>query len=391
MVEVNSTVLVLAIVLFIGLIAPELFKKFRLPYVSSLILIGALLGPQGFQTIETNEVLSFFGFMGSAFLMLMAGMEVTVESIGKTSKRLMVLAGANGIIPFVIGVSVVKAFGYSWLSALIIGIVFTSSSVAIVSSVLFHSGLIKRPLGKDILASVVIEDLMSLLMLSFVLQTISPITRFPLPIYFGILVFSVVALKMFLPEFASYFIKKRLKKQHEFEGEMRFIIFLLLGVLAFFSGIGVHPIVASFLVGVILSDVIRSDEMRGKIHTIGYGIFVPVFFVIIGMEMDLSSLFAFDYGNIVMVGIILSSICAKMISGFLAGRMVGFSKKHSALFGAITTPQLTTTLAVMYVASSSGLIDSTLVTAIVVLSIVTTMFAPFAVSKILKRKVRLHA
>ena len=238
----------------------------------------------------------------------------------------------------------------------------------------------KSKIGQTILSTVIIEDTLSLILLSIVFQNMVPLTRFPLPIYFGMLIFTVVSLKMFLPEFARYFLRRHLQKDQEYEGQLRFVIVLLFGVLVFFSGLGVHPLVASFLVGMILSDVITDDLLRHKIHTFGYGLFVPVFFFIVGMKMDLRIFATLDYKNLIFPVLALSLILAKFFTGFLAGRISGFSSAHSKLFGAITTPQLTTTLAVSYAASEFQIIDSTLLTCIIFLSILTTIFAPVAVN-----------
>ena len=64
---VDNTLLVLAIVLFFGMVVPEFFKKFQLPFATSLIIIGSILGPNGFNYIEINDSLQLFGFLGVAF------------------------------------------------------------------------------------------------------------------------------------------------------------------------------------------------------------------------------------------------------------------------------------------------------------------------------------
>ncbi len=382
----EQTLLILSLILVLGLVVPEFFKKFRLPFVTSLILIGAFIGPNGFNYIQTNEIIEFFGFLGSAFLMLMAGLEAKISHFQNVGKRVLLMASLNGLIPFIVGVSVTKFFGYSWLTAFLIGTIFVSSSIAIIVASVKETKLMKSNIGQSIISVAIIEDLFSLFLLAIILQTVSPTTGFPLPTYFMILIFSVFFLKMFLPEFTKFFLKRYVKKKDQFEGELRFVIVILLSILLYFSGLGVHPIVAAFIVGLLLSDVVSSKTISSKLHTLGYGMFVPVFFFIVGMNIDLGILASFDYRNIIMITIILGLLFSKSISGYFAGRIGKFSRKVATLFGIATTAQLTTTLAATYAASSLGILDTTLTTSIVILSVLTTVLAPIALSFTLNRK-----
>jgi Kef-type K+ transport system membrane component KefB len=376
MIAIEQTLLVLLLILFFGLLVPELFKKLRLPYITTILLLGAVLGPKGLDYIRSDTTIEFFGFLGSAFLMLMAGLEVKIEHLKGLQKQVFIMVLLNGGIPFLVGFTLIKLFGYSWLTSLLIGTVFVSSSVAVVASIVRSARLTQKPIGQTILSVVVIEDLLSLLILSLILQSVNPITAFPLPIYFGILISSIIVLKMFLPQITKYVFKKKFKKHDEYESQLRFVIIILMAVLLYFSGLGVHPIIASFVVGFLISDVIKSDLLIHKLHTLGYGLFVPVFFFIVGMQMDLTIFFQFDLRNIIMVSLILGLLVSKFVSGYASGRITKLSKHHASLFGVASTAQLTTTLATTYAAASVGILDSNLVTSIIILSVVTMLLSP---------------
>jgi len=379
MVAVEQTIFVLLLILILGLVIPELFKKLRLPFITSLILAGAFFGPNGFGYIQPNEVIEFFGFLGAVFLMFMAGLEVKLSYLKRIKGDVGIMAVLNGIIPFMVGVTIVRLFGFSWVSALLIGVVFISSSIAVIAASVRGTGLMDKKIGKAIVSAAVMEDMASLLLLAVILQTISPITKFPSPIYFSILILSLALIIYLLPRAHEYFIKF-VGKRGDYEEQVRFTIVVLMAVLVYFSGLGVHPIVAAFLVGLLLSDIITSEVIRDKLHTLGYGLFVPVFFFIIGMQMELSMFTHFDYRDVLLISIIGGLIASKFFSGYIAGRIVGFKHKHSTMFGVTSTAQLTTTLAVVYTASSLQMIDSTLLTAIIILSIVTTIGVPVMLS-----------
>ncbi|MBD3304509.1 hypothetical protein GF343_05155 [Candidatus Woesearchaeota archaeon] len=383
--EIDGPVLVLLFILFIGLIIPELAKKFKLPYITVLLLLGAVLGPNAFDYIKPNNIIDFFAFLGAAFLLLMAGMEAKLSQLKNLQKKIYVMAAANGIIPFGIGVAITRYFGYSWMAALLVGIVFLSSSFAIIIPILKSASLFKKQIGQTIASAVILEDILSLLLLAIILQTIAPITEFPLLIYFAILIISVVILKMVLPGFAKYMFR-RWKDHDEEESQLRFVIVLLMAVLFYFSLLGVHPISAAFLVGILLADVVTSDELYNKLHILAYGLFVPVFFFVVGMKMDLT-IFAFiDSQEVIVFCLVAGLLLAKFLSGYFAARWDRFSKKNSLIFGVSSTTQLTTTLAVTYAASSLGLLDSTLVTGIVLISVITTVLSPVLLNLLVQKK-----
>ncbi|MBW3002242.1 cation:proton antiporter [Candidatus Woesearchaeota archaeon] len=383
--EIEGPVLVLLFILFIGLIIPELAKKFKLPYITVLLLLGAVLGPNAFDYVQPNNIIDFFAFLGAAFLLLMAGMEAKLSQLKNLQKKIYVMSAANGLIPFGVGVAITRFFGYSWMASLLVGIVFLSSSFAIIIPILKSANLFKKQIGQTIASAVIIEDILSLLLLAIVLQTVAPITQFPLPVYFIILILSVVFLKIILPGFAKYLFR-RWKDHDDEESQLRFVIVLLMAVLFYFSLLGVHPISAAFLVGILLADVVTSDELYNKLHTLAYGLFVPVFFFVVGMKMDLTIFTYIDFQEVIVFCLVAGLLLAKFLSGYFAARWDRFSKKNSLVFGISSTTQLTTTLAVTYAASALGLLDTTLVTGIVLISVITTVLSPLILNLLVQKK-----
>lgn len=376
----EGTILALLIILSVGLLGPEIFRRLKLSYFSSLIVLGAILGPYGLNWVSEDPIINFFGFLGFAFLMFMAGLESNPSASPKSRKQVAILSIVNSLVPMLTGITIVRLFGYDWGTAFLTGIILASSSVAIIFPAIKSTKLFKRDEGKVIITAVLLEDMLSLVLLAVFLQSVAPITAFPLPVYFAILLTSVIALKYALPKIAKKVLNNKsfTNREVEHEEELRFLIVILIAVLVFFSFLGVHPILAAFLVGLLLSDVLRSKETREKIHTLGFGIFVPVFFFVVGTQMDLTIFAEIDNRNVLIVSLILAGICSKFVSGYLAGRVVGFSSSHATVFGVVSTTHLTTALAATFAASSIGLLDTTLVTAIIGLTIVTTVFAPLA-------------
>jgi len=235
MIEVEGTLFVLLLILSLGLIVPELFRKFRLPFITVIMVLGAIFGPHGFGYVELNETVEFFGFLGMTFLMLMAGIETDASKIKKFKNKVIVMSLLNGLVPFVVGLAITRYFGYSWQVSLLIGVVFISSSVAIIVPSLKSAKLLDKDIGQLILSSVIIADIVSLVVLGFILQRISPITKLPLLFYYLILLISMVVLFFFIPKISERVLQKRFSKEIGYERGLRFVIVVIIALLVFFS------------------------------------------------------------------------------------------------------------------------------------------------------------
>ena len=135
----------------------------------------------------------------------------------------------------------------------------------------------------------------------------------------------------------------------------------------------------------MLSESIKSKALKQKIHAISYGLFIPIFFIIVGAETNYHLLFEVKTALLLTIVIILGSFLAKFISGYLAGRLVGFSGQESALMGIATTPQLSTTLAVVFIGHELKLLDDNLLMAMVALTLFTTFIGPFFINLVSKK------
>lgn len=371
------TLPVLLLILLGGLIIPEFFKRFRLPYITTLIFFGALLGPYAFGFVQINETIQFFGFLGFTFLMFMAGLKTDIEEVKKAKKEVFYMMFLNGFFPFLVGFLITYFLGYSIETAFILGIIFISSSVAIILPSVRSASIFSGRSMNLMTAAVVLEDAVSLFLLALVFHYFAPVNNLPLWLYFIVLFSSFFVLKIILPKFADLLgIRDNFFFGSKYQAELRFVIAVLIAVLLFFELLGVHPILAAFLVGILLSKNIKSDEIYDKLHVLGYGLFVPVFFFIVGMELDFSVFVELGSAGISVLFIVFGLIVSKLIGGYFGGRLADFSFKESALFGMISTVQLTTTLAAVYAGLSLGFLDRTLVTAVILIAVITTLFVP---------------
>jgi Kef-type K+ transport system membrane component KefB len=360
------------------------FRRFHLPWVVALITAGVVIGPFGLELIEGNPTLDFFSEIGLIFLMFMAGLETRFDSFRELKTEILTISFFNGAIPLVAGVTLGYLLDFSLIPSLLLGIIFMSSSIAVIIPTLEHLELAHNKLGRTIISSTIVVDVVSLVLLSILLQSIDPITPLPLPSFYFILTIIIIAFMYGLPRIRNL-IPRRRDEKDLFESEVRIIFALMIGVVVTFELLGLHPIIAGFFAGLALSESIKSDILLDKLRTISYGLFIPVFFIAIGMETDIG---AFNDG-VTLVGIILAvvltSISSKFLSGWVSGLFLGFKHQQASLIGFATIPQLSTTLAVVDTAVKLNLLDASIIVAMVILSIITTLVAPIGIRVVASR------
>jgi len=333
--------------------------------------------------IEVNDAISFMAEIGAVFLMFMTGLEVPISAFKKSAHKVNLLAFVNGFVPLVVGVLTGIYFGFSPTVSILIGIIFVSSSVAVVVPTLDRKKILNTSLGHVIIGSTIIQDVASLTLISIFLQINDPVTKIPLILFYTLVFILIFLLYKLIRWFRKWFITKG-----SFHQEFQFILLILIGVVVLFSLIGLHHIIAGFFAGFVLAESLENKKLKGSLHTTGYGVFIPIFFVLVGANTDFSA-----FGNLkstlsLTVVIISGLILSKLISGYVIARYEKFNKHDSLLIAFTSIPQLSTTLAVAYTALNAGIIEPDLVTALVILSITTTTISPILTQITLSRKIK---
>ncbi|MCA9365868.1 cation:proton antiporter [Candidatus Kaiserbacteria bacterium] len=367
------------LIVFSGVLFSMLSIRTHIPWAVMLVVGGIIFGPSFLGFIEINPTIDFIGQVGLIFLMFMAGLETRVSQFKDFKTSLLLLAFINGFVPFLVGFGAVLLLGYELITALIVGIIFISSSVAVVIPSLEISGLLNTKLGQSVIITTVLQDISSLVLLSLLLQSVSPVTEVPLYVFYPVLLGVLIALRLLIPKLRVWVVKIATGSPDLFQLEFRSTFLMLIGTVIAFELLGLHPIVAGFFSGLVLADSIKSKVLKEKIKTISYGVFIPTFFIVVGLRTDIG-VFK-DIGNVysVLALIIFSLVSAKYLSGFIAARIVGFNKLESSFFAVTSLPQLSTTLATAFVAFNLGLIDEVLLTSLVILSIVTVLISPMLI------------
>jgi Kef-type K+ transport system membrane component KefB len=376
---------ILGIILFFGLLLPQLLRPLQLPFASSLILVGSLFGPYGLGYVEIDETLVLFGFLGATFQMLVAGIESRTLRVGLRDPAASKLGLLNAVLPALTGVAIARAFEYPWNTSLFVGIVFFSSSILIVFSMVRSVGMEGTQTGRLLKGVVVLEDLGAAVLAFLLFQTLEPHQRFPLPILAGLLLSSVAISRMLLPEVVAFLLRLfEGQGQDAHETRLRLVVALLLLTIFAYSTLDVHPVIAAFLVGFAVARVPASAQLRSRLESLGYGLFIPVFLFVIGVETDLTILARVAPSNTLVLAILAGAVGSKLLGGLVGARWAGLDSQNAWMVAVSSTAKLAVPLSATYAARDLGLLDSELFSAIVIVSVATSMLAPVALLVLLR-------
>ena len=306
----------LAIVAAAALAAPlalGLFPRIRLPAIVLEIVLGIVIGPHVLGWVSIDTPIRVLSLLGLAFLLLLAGLEVDYE---RFRGRLLRLTAVGYAISF--GIALVIGFGLHAgglvKSPLLIGIALSATSLGIVIPVLKDAGEVATPFGQLVAAGSSIAEIATIVLLSLFFSGEAGGIGAKLLLFglFALFVFAVGVTVLGAEH--SMRISSTLLRLQDTTAEIRIRgAFLLLAVFAVLAErLGLEAILGAFLAGAILRLVDRDQRLthpqfRQKLEAVGYGVFVPFFFVATGVKFELNTLFATGT-NLARVPIFLAAL-----------------------------------------------------------------------------------
>ena len=278
------------LLLGVGLVLGQLFEHFRVVAIAGEIIGGILLGPAVFNIVTPDAILYSISEISLFFIMLLLGIEMTVDLLRKPYRRALPLTMTSFVIPaimmFLLLYFVVR---YSLAASVIVSISIGVPSISIISVLVRNYGLIQRDGGLTMLSSVVLSDLIAFLLLSAFLGT-----RQLIPEVFIFIIFIVVMLYLDkLITSHSEIIIKAFGRLHATEHGEKIIfgaiIFGGLLVSTIFQSIGITFVLGAFFSGMLISEVVVGKDLLGiltrTLNRMNESFFIPVYFTIAGLSM----------------------------------------------------------------------------------------------------------
>lgn len=431
--DASFLILFLAITAIMAII-PFILKRFGIPAVISLLIVGmligdtgigvdiiprladafAFLGPKGQEAITGPSNAQHFtiflqklGSLGLMFLMALAGMEADFKLIKSCRKPVTFLSILTFLLPAVGGFFLYRHYFPNAIAGqLLYASLFASHSVGIVFPVMHELKLSRTRFGASVLISTVITDIASIILLAVSVQlfrqntdaahmvltnTLSVLDHSAdilgnsfLPVFLGIVLVYLAIMVWSVDKIGRWFID-RLNPSEDIM--ITLILLVILGAAIIGELFGINFIIGSFIAGLGLARVVREQDMLlfKRFESIGYGFLIPFLFITIGMETNFRVFAAPGSLEIVLLTILVL-VGTKIGSGYIAMRASGFSRRAGVAAGLMTVPQLSATLTAAAIGRNLGILDPQFFNAIIILSIVTALPVPSIVRKILSNR-----
>ena len=307
----------LLIVVAVAFAAPfllGLFPKVKLPSVVLEIVAGIVIGPSVLGIVHADQTIEVISVIGLAFLLFLAGLEIDFSKLRGQVLRLTLVGFA---ISFGIAVLVslfLKATGLIE-TPLLVAIILCATSLGVLVPVLKDAGQISSTFGQLIIAAGTIADFGAVILLSIFFSGEGGVGS-TLILIGGLVVLAVAVFIAVRGAERSSIIRSDLLRLQDTTAQIRVrgAIVLLIGFAAIAEKLGLETILGAFMAGAILSLLDRDQAMthpdfRRKLEAVGFGIFIPVFFVASGVNYDLNALVA-SASNVIMVPIFLAALVA---------------------------------------------------------------------------------
>jgi Kef-type K+ transport system membrane component KefB len=304
--------LIVAAVAFAAPFLLGLFPGLRLPSVVLEIVAGIVIGPSILGLVEIDQSIEVIALIGLGFVLFLAGLEIEFDKLRGRVLRLTALGFALSF-----AIALVVAFGLkaSGLveTPLLIAIILCATSLGVLIPVLKDAGEISTTFGQLIIGAATIADFGAIILLSLFFSGEGGVGS-TLLLLGGLALLAIVVYLTVRGAESSMRIRSDLVRLQDTTAQIRVraAIVLFVGFAAIAETLGLEVILGSFIAGVILSlldrdEVMTHPDFRRKLEAMGFGFFIPVFFVASGVRFDLDALLA-DASNLVMLPIFLAAL-----------------------------------------------------------------------------------
>lgn len=378
----------LAIIIIAAKLFGILARKCKAPQVVGEIIAGLLIGPSILGLVDQSDFILEMAEIGVILLMFSAGLETDLKELMKTGPIAALIACAGVFIPLVLGALYYMVFyGFApWGSnefyeAVFIGTILTATSVSITVQSLKEMGKLKGRVGTTILSAAIIDDVIGIIVLTFVIGFKNPDSK-PSTVVVNTILFFVLAVGV---GFISYKIFKWIDKRYPHTRRIPIAGLAYCFIMSYVAEqyFGIADITGAYVAGIILCSINDSEYIERKIDINSYMLFGPVFFASIGLKTDLNDV----TGGIFLfaVGFVIVGLISKIIGCGLMARICRFKGKDALKIGVGMMTRGEVALIVAQKGLSMNLIDPVYFTAVILLIIVSSISTPIVLKFLYSR------
>ena len=386
--DILSVLKDLAIIVVFAKVFGLIARKLKAPQVVGEIIAGLVVGPSVLGIVKLNQFLDICAGLGVVLLMFSAGLGTNLKQLLHTGVKALLIACAGVLVPLIGGTLLYMGFyGFSaigspqFFTAVFIGVIMTATSVSITVETLKELGKLKTELGTTILSAAIIDDVIGIMVLTFVIGFKNPDSN---PGFVALSTLAFFALSVVLG-FVIYKAFKIIDKRWPHTRRIPILALALCFGLSYVAEkvFGIADITGAYVAGIILSKLHDSDYIEQKMDINSYMIFGPIFFASIGLKTEISG-FTWEL-LLFSLAFVAVALVSKIIGCGAMSRLCGFKGSDTLKVGVGMMTRGEVALIVAQRGLTEGMIGSQYFTSVILLIIVSSILTPIVLKLLYAR------
>lgn len=374
---------VLCLILISTTVAGHFSRRFGIPAVIGQLLVGIVLGNAGLRLVHPDILVEDFSEIGVILLMFLAGIESDLSLLRKYFRPGMYVAVLGILFPVLLGTLGGNLFHIPLNESFFLGLILAATSVSISVEVLKELNVINTKEGSTILGASVVDDILVVLIVSLSMSFLGAKSGNdnPLGIMLVEQVLFFVAIFFLIRWGAPYLM--RLSNKLLAESSVIIVSLILCLSMSYLADfIGLSSVIGAFFTGVAIGQTKVWKEVQYNVEAIGYAVFIPVFFVSIGLEVSFNGMS--DQVILILV-LTLLAVVSKLFGGFFGSKLAGFGNHSSMMVGSGMISRGEMALIIVQLGFQAQLVIQKYYSAFILVILFTTLSSPFLLKYFTKK------
>ncbi|HHW8128897.1 TPA: cation:proton antiporter [Staphylococcus aureus] len=385
----------LVIVVLAAFLTPIIVNRLNinfLPVVVAEILMGIVIGNSFLNIVERDSILNILSTLGFIFLMFLSGLEIDFKAFKKDKRARQGQNDDESSIPghlnlaltvfaFIMIISILLAYVFKWLGlvddVLLMVNIISTISLGVVVPTLKEMNIMRTTIGQFILLVAVLADLVTMILLT-VYGAINGQGGSTIWLIGILVVFTAISYILGVQFKRMSFLQKLMDGTTQIGIRAVFALIILLVALA--EGVGAENILGAFLAGVVVSLLNPDEEMVEKLDSFGYGFFIPIFFIMVGVDLNIPSLIKEPKLLIIIPILIVAFIISKLIPVMFIRRW--FDMKTTIASAFLLTSTLSLVIAAAKISERLNAISAETSGILILSAVITCVFVPIIFKKL---------
>lgn len=365
-------------------VVAHLCRRVEIPEVIGQILVGIIVGPAILNWVHLDGMMNEFQEIGVIILMFIAGLESDLSLLKKYLRPAVIVAVIGVVVPVIVMGGASYLFGFTKMESLFIGVIFSATSVSISVAVLREFNRLDSREGATILGAAVADDIIGVIMLSIMISMINGSkgghTNLPLGLALLLQVFFFGGTYLVVRWLAPYLMHLS-ERLLTVAAPSVMAMIICLGMAALADYVGLSGAVGSFFAGIAVANTHRKKTIDRSFIPIGYALFIPLFFVSVGLNMRFDNL----QRSFIFVIVMTILACLTKLVGCGAGaKLSGFNLPSSYVVGSGMVARGEMALITAQIGYEAHLMSSMYYSDVITVIILATVIAPFMLKHALK-------